>query len=101
MRGCRSRGARAAHSGAPRGGAPSARLPRAESTEASDQLCDQLRRARGAVGLNRPVTDLASDLLGDRRCNLGRTVGLEVHAAPRAVAVQAVAHVEVLLEVMA
>ena len=32
-----------------------------------EQLGDQRRRSRGAVGLDRPVVDLAPDLLGDRR----------------------------------
>ena len=54
-----------------------------------EQLGDQLRRTRGAVRLDRPVVDLAPDLLGDRGGDLGGAVGLEVHAAPGAVALAA------------
>src|SRR5688500_5169554 len=66
-----------------------------------EELGDQLRRARGAIGLNRSVVDLAPDLVGDRGGDLGRAVGLEVHAAAGPVAREPVTHVEVLLEVVA
>src|SRR5215207_11324687 len=68
---------------------------------ASEQLGDPRRGEGSAVGLDRDVLDVAPDLLFDGcRDHLWRR-GVEVHAAPCPVAVQAVADVEVLLEVMA
>src|SRR3972149_320812 len=64
------------------------------------QLGDQASRPRGSVGPHRAVVDRASDLLGDRGGDLLRAIGAEVHRPPRAVAVEAVADVEVLLEVV-
>src|SRR2546425_13242973 len=46
------------------------------------------------------IVDLAAELLADRSRDLVRTVVLEVHAAARAIALEPVAHVEVLLEVV-
>src|SRR5919204_6088109 len=66
-----------------------------------EQLCDVRRGALRAVALDRPVGNVAADL----RCNRvrdhvrGRLV--EVHAAARAVPLQPVPYVEVLLEVVA
>ena len=51
--------------------------------------------------LDRPVADVAADLLGDRRRDHVGRRGVEVHAPPGAVAVEAMADVEVLLEVVA
>src|SRR5215212_11786810 len=67
----------------------------------SEQFRDQRRGARGPVGLDWPVIDLAPDLLGNRGGDLGGAIGLEVHAAAGAIAREPVAHVEVLLEVVA
>src|ERR1700722_20358437 len=61
---------------------------------------EQGRRAGGAVGVDWAVVDLASDLGGDRRGDVGWFRGLVVHAASGPVAVQPVAYVEVLLEVV-
>src|SRR5215218_8509763 len=70
-------------------------------SENLEQLGDQLRRPRGAVRLDRLIVDLTADLLGDRDGDLLRAVRLEVHPPARAVALQPVAYVEVLLEVVA
>jgi hypothetical protein len=43
-----------------------------------DKLGDQLRRPRGAVRLDRPVVDLATDLDRDRRGDLIGTIGLDL-----------------------
>ena len=64
----------------------------------SSAISAAARAAPSAV--DRPVVDLAPDLLGDRGGDLVRAVGLEVHAAPGAVALEPVADVEVLLEVV-
>src|SRR4051794_28924078 len=77
------------------------RHPRGRITWTSEQLGESARRCRGAVGLHVPVVDLAPDLGGDRvRDQLGRRV-VEVHAATGSVALEPVADVEVLLEVVA
>src|ERR1700735_855006 len=65
--------------------------------EVGEQGCG----AGGAVGGDRAVVDLAADLGGDRGGDAGRFGGVVVHAASGAVAVQPVAYVEVLLEVVA
>src|SRR5205823_3190248 len=68
---------------------------------ALEQLGDALSGPRGAVALDVAVVDLASHLLRDR---LGDPLGgriVEVHAAAGGVAFEAVADVEVLLEVVA
>src|SRR5439155_19324084 len=67
----------------------------------SQHLRDPGRRARGAIGFDIAVVDVAADLGCDRSGDLGRTVGLEVHPPSGVVALEAVADVEVLLEVVA
>src|SRR4051812_19891069 len=69
---------------------------------ASDELRDHRRRPRGAVRLDVAVVDrAAAELLRQRRGYLRRAVDGEVHAAPRAVALEPVPDMEVLLEVVA
>src|SRR3954462_11550846 len=69
---------------------------------ASKQLREHRRSPAGAVTLDGAVGDVAAaELLGKRAGDLGRAVRLEGHAAAGAVAVEAVADVEVLLEVVA
>src|SRR5207248_6565233 len=53
-----------------------------------------------SVAGDRAVIDLPADLLGDRCGNLLGAVAVKVHAAAGAVALEPVADVEVLLEVM-
>src|SRR4051794_30903334 len=67
----------------------------------SEKLGDRCRRTGCAVGLDRAVVDVAADLCGDRGGDLLGPVEFEVHAPPRSVALEAVADMEVLLEVMA
>jgi hypothetical protein len=67
----------------------------------SEQLRDQGGRPGRAARVDRPVGDLAPNLVGDRGCDLLRAAGREVHRPPGGVALEAVADVEVLLEVVA
>src|SRR5260370_21852127 len=54
----------------------------------------------GAVWFNGPVGDLAMQLFGEGGADDFRRRVLEVHAAPRAVAIEPVADMEVLFEVV-
>jgi hypothetical protein len=65
------------------------------------QLGDAPRGPDGAVSLDLLIADLASDLLRDRLRDQLRWRIVEVHAAAGSVAFQAMAYVEVLLEVVA
>jgi hypothetical protein len=67
----------------------------------SEELGDRCGRAGCAVGLDGAVVDLSPDLLGDRGGDLRRAVELEVDAPTGSIALEAVAYVKVLLEVMA
>src|SRR3954447_14934078 len=67
----------------------------------SQKLGDRCRRPRCTVGLDGVVVDVAADLGGDRGGDLLGPVEFEVHAPSGAVALEAVADVEVLLEVVA
>ena len=84
------------------GRAARARRPGPSSLALFEQRGDQRRRARGAVGLDRPVVDRRgrSPRRSRRRSSSGPS-RLEVHAAAGAVALEPVADVEVLLEVVA
>ena len=64
------------------------------------QFSDEGRCTFGAVMRYGGVVDVASDLGGDRLCDLVRSVEAEVHYAAGAVALEPVAYVEVLLEVI-
>ena len=75
--------------------------PGSASLALFEQRGDQRRRARGAVGLDRPVVDLAADLSAIAAAIVSGVVAFEVHAAAGAVALEPVADVEVLLEVVA
>src|SRR5688572_8904857 len=66
-----------------------------------EQFGNQRRRTCGTVPLHRPIVDLPPDLLRDHHRNRVRRRQVEVHHATRAVLLESVAHVEVLLEVMA
>ena len=68
---------------------------------ALDQLGDQRRRPRGAVPLHRSRGDGPVDLLRDGLGDRVRVGGVVVHVPAGAVAVEAVADVAVLLEVVA
>ena len=65
-----------------------------------EQRRDQGRGASRAVRLDRPIIDVLPDRLGDRGCDRLRRLVLEVHMPSGAVAVESVAYVEVLLEVV-
>jgi len=61
---------------------------------------DSLGRAARPVGLNRAVVDVFADLLGNRLGDYRRRSVVEVHASSRAVALEAVEDMDVLLEVV-
>ena len=65
-----------------------------------EEFADRGRGARRAVSRDWPVVDLAADLFGDRRGDRLGGRAVEVHPYARAVAVQAVMDVNVLLEVV-
>src|SRR5258708_134426 len=67
----------------------------------SDEVGDPGCRTCSAILFNIPVRDLLANLLSDRGGdNVGRCL-CKVHTAPSLVAVKAVSHVEVLLEMVA
>jgi hypothetical protein len=69
-------------------------------TSGSEELRDRCGGPGCAVGLDGAVVDLSPYLLGDCGGYLRRAVELEVHAPTGPVALEAVAYMEVLLEVM-
>src|SRR5437764_323226 len=66
-----------------------------------EQLRDRGRGSGGAARIDLAVVDRTADLRGDRGRDLFGPVGLEVHRTTGSVAVEPVADVEVLLEVVA
>jgi hypothetical protein len=66
-----------------------------------EEVGEQGGGAGGAVGGNGAVVDVAADLGGDGGGDVGRARVLVVHVLPGAVALEPVADVEVLLEVVA
>src|SRR5215211_1441368 len=66
----------------------------------SQQLPDQSGGPRRTVGLDWPIGHVRPELVADRRCNGFGRGGAEVHQPAGPVALEPVADVEVLLEVM-